>query len=225
MHEKHGHYSECHEKQCHSEKRIELAYQLVHWQKGGGHVIDENHDNPEKPVEALRSQHREKVGGIVDEHRADENHEQQREHTHDVLDLAAQLVSDDFRKRCAVFTQRKHSGKVVVDSTGEYGSEHYPKKRRRAVHHAHYRTEDRAESRYVEELDEKNLPSRQSHIVHAVGHRMHGGGAFRVGTEHIAHELSVSEIADYQYRQSDYGRNHIDSGFLMLVLYCCICIQ
>ena len=87
--EEHHQQAESHEEQRHTEDGVELADELVDGKERREHIISEDDYNPERAVEAVGSEHCQQVGGVVDEHGADENHQQQGEYAHYVLDARA----------------------------------------------------------------------------------------------------------------------------------------
>ncbi len=98
MHVEHGHYSQSHEEQGYSEQWVEFADKFVDREKGGEHIVGENHYDPEHLVETVRSEHCQQVGGIVDENRAHKNHQQQGEHAHHSLYFRPEFGTDNLRQ-------------------------------------------------------------------------------------------------------------------------------
>ena len=109
-------------------------------------------------------------------------------------------------------TQGHHAGEEVVHGTCENASEDYPEQGCGAVQRADNRTEYRAESRDVQELNEDEFPGGHGHIVHAVsfGHDWRGTAA--VNTKDFFGDDTVDCVTRYKQAQaaekvSDTGHN------------------
>ena len=143
---------------------------------------------------------------------ADHDQQNQGEDDHELADALTEVAADDFRIGGTAVTQGHHAGEEVVHGTCENASEDYPEQGCGAVQRADNRTEYRAESRDVQELNEDEFPGGHGHIVHAVsfGHDWRGTAA--VNTKDFFGDDTVDCVTRYKQAQaaekvSDTGHN------------------
>lgn len=123
-------------------------------------------------------------------------HEQHyRYHTHDLLHNRAEFASYKLRQGFASRTDRHHRRDEIMHGTAQDCTCDNPYKRRRAEHHAHYGTENRAETRDIEKLYEKHPPSRHFHKIDSVGTCLCRHKALGVNPKHFLYKPTVEGIA------------------------------
>ena len=77
-------------------------------------------------------------------------------------------------------------------------------------------TEDGAQARNVEELNEKSFPAWQGYVIHAVEHSFGGHIGRITNARHAVEIFSVEEIGSHQRHKADNKGNH--SGFILLLV-------
>ena len=93
----------------------------------------------------------------------------------------------------------EHTGEVIVDSTGENGTEGDPQEHNRAPQRTLQCAEDGAEARDVQQLDQKQLPLGHHDIVNTVVDA--DSGSFTViGSERVVNDLAIDEVTADQDR-------------------------
>ena len=89
-----------------------------------------------------------------------------------------------------------------MDSTGENGAEGDPQEHNRTPQRAAQGTENGAETGDVQQLDHKQLPLGQNHVVHAVVD-LDGGRLTVIGPEGPIHQGAVDEVTADQQCQTE----------------------
>ena len=188
-HNRHGHAQ-----QQETEHRIDTSDQLVDRQQCGNEIIGQNNHHPNIDIPVLRKMRIQQSSRRVDEHHAHQNHQQHHETAHELLDAITQIVSMNFRKAAALFTKGNHARHVIVHRTGKNAAEHDPQEGCGAELGTHDGTADGSHARDVQELDKENAPRLHRDIVHAIGHILRRGLAFRVRTENSLGKLAVYQV-------------------------------
>ena len=106
----------------------------------------------------------------------------------------------------------EHTGEVIVDSTGENGTEGDPQEHNRTPQSAAQSTEDGTQASNVQQLDHKQLPLGQNHVVHAVID-LDSGSLTIIGPEGPIHQGAIGEIAADQQCQANEKANHLELSF------------
>ena len=88
-----------------------------------------------------------------------------------------------------------------MNGPGENSAKHYPQICGRAVHDAHYSTEDGPQTGDVKELDQKYFPSGHGHKVHTIVVCDCRCGAVWLDAEHALHKEAIDEIAADKHGQ------------------------
>ena len=115
-----------------------------------------------------------------DSHQDQQNH---RKHPHELLEAVSEIAADHVRQALPLVADGQHSGKIVVNGTGEDAAEDDPDQRHRAVERAQNRTVDRPEPGDVQQLDEEDLPGRHNHVIHTIRHGHSGRLPQRIDAE------------------------------------------
>ena len=210
FHEQANHEGYGHEYERNCEQRVDLADDLVDRKHRGDHIIEEYQDHPREdgqgssaPEYAAEDDRR-----TVHENSADEDQEQEGKYEHDVLRDIAEVASDQDRQSASVIPERQHSGKVVVDGTGEDAPENDPQVCRRAELGSHDGPEDRTRTRDVEELDHEYSPGRHRDVIDSVRMGDRRGGAVLVRPENSFNDFSVEEVPYQKGQKADDKGNH-----------------
>ena len=99
-----------------------------------------------------------------------------------------------------------------MDSTGENGAEGDPQEHNRTPQRAAQGTENGAETGDVQQLDHKQLPLGQNHVVHAVID-LDSGSLTVIGPEGPIHQGAIGEVAADQQCQANEKANHLELSF------------
>ena len=138
------------------------------------------------------------LAGTEDEHDTHQQQQDDREIVHELLEAGPEKVTDDVGHAFAIGADRQQSGEIVVNRAGEDGADDDPDEGRGPIESAENRTEDRAETRDVENLDEENLGRRHTNVVDTVIHALGRDRAARIGTENAVDNCPIDEIAGNQ---------------------------
>ena len=203
----HGH-TNSHDDQADAEHGIDLTDDLINGQEGGDEVVHKDQHQPEQLVgedtgaAAVGEQELDQTSRTHGEHGTDHDQQHNAEHTHDILHGAAQVDTGDLGDRGALVTLTEHTGEVIVDSAGENGAEGDPQEHHGAPQRAAQGTENGAETGDVQQLDHKQLPLGQNHVVHAVVD-LDGGRLTVIGPEGPIHQGAVDEVTADQQCQTE----------------------
>ena len=197
----HRHQPHGHEEKHHGKQRIDVADQFVDGEKRGKQIIHKNHRSPERGVEGFGCKRCNKAGCGDHKHATHQNKQDNGEYTHHLLHARAKFLTHYLRERDAAGPQGNHTRHEIMDCTGENGAQHYPQICGRAIHDAHYRTEDGAETGDVKELDQKYFPSGHGYKIHTVVVCYCRCGAVRLDAEHALHKETIDEIAADKHGQ------------------------
>ena len=203
----HGH-AHGHDDQADAEHGVDLTDDLVDGHESGNEIVHQDHSQPEQLVgedaaaAAVGEQQLDQAGGANGEHGAHHDQQHNAEHAHDVLHGAAQIDAGDLGDRGTLVTHAEHTGEVIVDSTGENGAEGDPQEHNRTPQRAAQGTENGAETGDVQQLDHKQLPLGQNHVVHAVVD-LDGGRLTVIGPEGPIHQGAVDEVTADQQCQTE----------------------
>ena len=94
-----------------------------------------------------------------------------------------------------------------MDATCKDGTKGNPQEHHGAPQSTLQCTEDGAEARNVQQLDEEQLPLGHHNVVHAIVDP-HRRGLAVVRAKGIVHDLTVDEVAHDQNRQTEQETNH-----------------
>ena len=183
-----------HEQQCDSKQRIDLTDNLIHRQQCSQNIIKEHHDNPESHIQRIRGELSQQSRRTSHKNSTDQNHQNHRETTHNLLGCQSQIASDYFRKAFSAMSQRQHTRQIVVNSTGKYTTQHNPQIRSHTEFGSHNSTKDRSQTCYVQKLNHKDFPTGKRHIVYSVGFRQ-SRSLTVVRTKNPFYKMTVNEIA------------------------------
>ena len=114
--------------------------------------------------------------------------------------------------RGALVTLAEHTGEVIVDSTGENGTEGDPQEHNRTPQSTAQSAEDGTQASNVQQLDHEQLPLGQNHVVHAVID-LDSGSLTVIGPEGPIHQGAIGEIAADQQCQANEKANHLELSF------------
>ena len=106
----------------------------------------------------------------------------------------------------------EHTGEVIVDSTGENGTEGDPQEHNRTPQSTAQSAEDGTQASNVQQLDHEQLPLGQNHVVHAVID-LDSGSLTVIGPEGPIHQGAIGEIAADQQCQANEKANHLELSF------------
>jgi len=213
----HGH-TNSHDDQADAEHGIDLTDDLVDGQEGGDEIVHQNQHQPEQLVgedtgaAAVGEQELDQTSRAHGEHGTDHDQQHNAEHTHDVLHSAAQVDAGDLGDRGALVTLAEHTGEVIVDSTGENGTEGDPQEHNRTPQSTAQSAEDGTQASNVQQLDHEQLPLGQNHVVHAVID-LDSGSLTVIGPEGPIHQGAIGEIAADQQCQANEKANHLELSF------------
>ena len=202
--------SDCHNQENRSEKRVQAADYLIHRNDGGKKIIGQDQYEPEALLGeySTHSQVREKSRGSVHKYRTYQYQQDDGKYPHYHPDLVAQVKPDDFRNTFSVVPDGKHSGKVVVNSTGEDGTKHDPEKGGGPEEGSHDGAENRSEACNVQELYKEDLVPGKLHIIDAVGSGQGGGLSGGIHAEYLVDKGAVDKVAPDQNGQGEKKAYH-----------------
>ena len=213
----HGH-TNSHDNQADAEHGIDLTDDLINGQEGGDEVVHKDQHQPEQLVgedtgaAAVGEQELDQTSRAHGEHGTDHDQQHNAEHTHDILHGAAQVDAGDLGDRGALVTLAEHTGEVIVDSTGENGTESDPQEHNRTPQSAAQSAKDGTQASNVQQLDHEQLPLGQNHVVHAVID-LDSGSLTVIGPEGPIHQGAIGEIAADQQCQANEKANHLELSF------------
>ena len=99
-----------------------------------------------------------------------------------------------------------------MNAAGENGTEGDPQEYHGAPQSTAQSAEDGAKACDIQQLDHKQLPLRQNHIVHAIVDPNSGSLAV-VGTKGILYDLAVEEVTQDQDDQAEQKAKHLYSSY------------
>ena len=213
---------ERHEQQGKAENRIDPADDLVDRQQRRRNIIKKNHpqhdqQQPRETVEGRNVQRRDiqsvgdQRGGLRKENCSHKDHQPCGKQAHDDFHAGAQIASHQFGEARAILTQRNDAGDEVVHGTHEDPAQRDPQESHGTVCRAENRTEDRAQTGDIEQLDEKNPPAWKRNVIHAVIKAVAGRCRRRVDADQPLQITAIGKIGrDEQrqtYQKSDHSKN------------------
>jgi len=90
----------------------------------------------------------------------------------------------------------------------ENASEGDPQKRHGAIGGTEHRTEDRAEARDIQQLDQEYAPTRQGHVIHTVIKSFTGSFGRRINIDEPFQIASVGKIGGNQQCKAHQKSSH-----------------
>ena len=104
--------------------------------------------------------------------------------------------------------ERDDPGDEIVRRPHEDTSEGDPQKCHGSVGGAEHRAEDRAEARNVQQLNQKDAPTRQGHVVHTVVEPAAGCLGLRIDSDKPFQITSIGKIGCHQQRKAHQKSSH-----------------
>ena len=193
--------TDSHRDQADTEDRVDTSDDGIDRDEGGDEVVQQDDGEPEGTVRqqsgagACRIDHLDdQAGRALRKYGTDHDEENDREYTHDVLHSTTEIITSDLRDRATVASLGKHTGKVIMDTTGEDGTTGDPQENNRAPECTLQGTEDRAEAGDVQKLNQEQLPLWHDDVIDAIIDS--DGRCFTViRSEGAVDELTIGKIA------------------------------
>ena len=196
-----------HHYERHAKERIDAADDLIDRQERSDDIIDQ--DDPYPSRERDRGGHAGKeLRRTEDKDRSDQYQEEDREDAYEVAHATPEVVPYHLREAQAVVAHEHHTRKEIVCCTHEDTAERNPKEGHRTKTSAEDRSKDGARAGDVQELNEEDAPTRQSHIIHTVVETLTRGCGLRVDGDLPFEVARIGEIGGNQQRQTAKKSDH-----------------
>ena len=197
-----------HDDQADAEHGVDLTDDGVNGNESRDEVVDQNDDQPEQgggehaAHATVLAQGHDQAGRADCEHGTDHDQQHHGEHTHDVLHHGSQILTGNLSDGSALIALAHHTGEVIVDATCKDGTKGDPQEHHGAPQSTLQCTEDGAEARNVQQLDEEQLPLGHHDVVNAIVDA-HSRSFTVVRSKRVVNDLAIDKIADDQERQTE----------------------
>ena len=131
-------HADCHYDEADAEDGIYLSDDLIYGEECGDEIVGQDYPEPEfgicqNTADAALSEQRHDESCRADGKYSAYHHQQNdAEYAHEILHEFSQIYAAYFRDGSAVVSLRQHAGEVVVDASGEDGTESYPQEHDRS---------------------------------------------------------------------------------------------